>query len=56
MNSIGDESPIRILWNIWYYDILNLQPGHVNPESSESDLVSDKMKKAVICIIVAQAW
>ena len=48
VNNTGDESPICIPWNIMYYDISNLQPGHANPESLESDLVSGKMKKAVI--------
>ena len=33
--------------NIWYSDISDLQPGHANLESSENDLVSDKMKEAV---------
>ena len=37
------------------YDISNLQPGHANPGSSESDLVSGKMKEAVIYTIVIQA-
>ena len=35
--------------------ISDLQPGHANPGSSESDLVSGKMKGAVICTIVIQA-
>ena len=34
--------------NIQYSDISGLQPGHANPMSSESDLVSGKMKEAVI--------
>ena len=33
----------------------NLQSGHANPRSSESDLVSGKMKEAVIDTIVIQA-
>ena len=32
-----------------------LQPGHANPGSSESDLVSGKMKEVVIDTIVLQA-
>ena len=52
MNSLGDESPMCTPWNIWYYDILNLQPGHANSGSSESDLVSDKMKEGVVCTII----
>ena len=27
MNSIDDESPMYIPWNIWYYDITDLQSG-----------------------------
>ena len=41
--------------NIWYSDISNLQPGHANPGSSERELVSGKMKEAVICTIVIHA-
>jgi len=52
MNNIGDESTRCIQWNIWYYDISDLQHGHANLGSSESDLVSDKMKKAVIYTII----
>ena len=38
------------------YEIPDLQPGHANPGSSESDLVSGKMKEeVVIYIIVIQA-
>ena len=37
------------------YDNSDLQPGHANPGSSESDLVSGKMKETVICTIVIQA-
>ena len=33
----------------------DLQPGHANPGSSESDLMSGKMKEAVIDTIVIQA-
>jgi len=56
MNSIGNESPMSILWNIWYYDISYLQPKHANPGSSESDLMSDKMKEALIYTIIIQSW
>jgi len=38
-----------------YYDISDLQPEHANPGSSENDLVSDKMKEAVIYTIIAQS-
>jgi len=40
--------PICVPWNIRYYDISDLQPGHENPRSSESDLVSGKMKEEII--------
>ena len=42
--------------NIWYSGISDLQPEHANPGSSESDLVSGKMKETVIYTIVLQAW
>ena len=45
----------RILKNIWYSDISDLQTGHANSGSSESDLVSDKKKEAVICTIIIQS-
>jgi len=38
MNGLDDESPMWIQWHIWQYDISNLQPGHANSGSSESDL------------------
>ena len=47
MNWKGDGLK-RISGNIWNSDISDLQPGHANPGSLESDLVSDKMKEAVI--------
>jgi len=37
------------------YDISNFQPGHANSGSSESDIVSGKMKEAIIGTIVIQA-
>ena len=43
----GDGLKI-ISGNIWYSDISDFQPEHVNPGSSESDLMSDKMKEGVI--------
>jgi len=55
MNRIGDESPMCIQWNIWYYDISYHQRGHANLESSESDLMSGKIKEAVICTLVVHA-
>ena len=50
----GDDLK-RISENIWYNDISDLQHGYANPRSSESDLMSDKMKEAVICTLVIQA-
>ena len=47
MNHIGDESPMCIQCNICQYDIWDLQPGYANPGSSESDLVSGKIKETV---------
>ena len=41
--------------NIRCYEISELRPGHANLGSSESDLVSDKMKEAVIYTTVAQS-
>ena len=38
--------------NPWQYDISNLQPEHANPGSSESDLVSGKMKEEVVIYII----
>ena len=48
MNNLGGESPMGIPWNIWYYDISNVQSQHANPGLSESDLASDKMKEEII--------
>jgi len=48
MNNIEDESPNNIPRNIKYYEIPELQPEKATSWSSESDLVSGKMKKAVI--------
>ena len=42
------------LKNIQYSDISDLQSGHANSGSSESDLVSGKMKEAVIYTITVQ--
>ena len=50
---MGDGLKI-ISKNIWYSDISGLQPGHANPGSSESDLVSGKKKEAIICTRVIQ--
>ena len=55
MDSIGDQSPMCIPWDIWCYDISELQPGHANAGSSESDLVSGKIRKAVTYTIRIQA-
>jgi len=38
--------------NIRCYEISELQPGHANPGSSESDLMSDKMKETAIYTII----
>ena len=48
MNNKGDGSPNNISGNIKYHDTSDLQLRHTNMGSSESDLVSDKMKEAVI--------
>jgi len=50
----GDDLKI-ISKNIWYSDISDLQPGHANSGSSESDLVSGKMKETIIYTIVIHA-
>ena len=55
MNELDDESPMGTQWTICRYANSDLQPGHANPGSSESDLVSGKMKEAVIYTIVIQA-
>ena len=55
MKGIGDESPKCIPGTIWYYDVSDLQPEHTNSGSSENDLVSDKMKEAVIYNIIVQS-
>jgi len=52
MNNKGDESPNNIPENIKYSDISDLQLEHVNAKSSESDLVGDKIKEAVIYTIL----
>ena len=48
MNNKCDDSPNNIPKNIKYHDTSDLQPESANPGSSESDLVSGKMKEAVI--------
>ena len=55
MNRKESQSRDHISGNLRCYEIPDLQPGHANPGSSESDLVSDKMKEAVIYTIVLQA-
>ena len=55
MKGIGDESPKYIPRNIRYYDVSDLQHGHANSGSSESDLMSGKIKEAVIYTIIAQS-
>ena len=52
MRGIDDDSSKCISRNIWYYDFSDLQPGHANLGSLESDLVSGKMKEAVIYTII----
>ena len=42
------QSRDHIIGNLGCYEIPDLQPGHANPGSSESDLVSGKMKETVI--------
>ena len=53
MNGLDNESPMWI--QIWQNDNSDLQPGHANSGSSESDLVSSKMKEAVIYTTVVQS-
>ena len=48
MNNKSDESPINIPENLRYYKISELQLEKTISGSSESDLVSDKIKKEVI--------
>jgi len=55
MNGLDDEFPMWIQKTLWQYDTSDLQLGHANPGSLESELVSGKMKEAVICTIVIQA-
>ena len=52
MNNKGGGFPNNILCSVRYYDDLNLQPGYANPRSSESDLISGKMREAVIYIVI----
>ena len=47
INQVGNRSPNNIKENTKYYDTKGLQPGP-NPGSSESDLVSGKMKEVII--------
>ena len=55
MNDLDEESPRPLQGTLCYYGNSDLQPGHANPGSSESDLVSGKMKEAVIDTIIIQA-
>ena len=55
MKGLDEESPMWLQDTLWSYGNSDLQPGHANPGSSESDLVSDKMKEAGIDTIVIQA-
>ena len=56
MNNKGDRSPNNVLKNIKFHDTSDLQPGHTNSGSSESDPVSYKMKEIIIyTIIVVQS-
>ena len=48
MNNKDDGSPINIPRNIKYYKIPELQPEEATSRSSESDLMSFKIKKAII--------
>jgi len=50
-----DDGLKIILKYILYSDISNFQRGHANLGSSESDLVSGKMKEAIICTIIIQS-
>ena len=53
MTGLDDEFPKWTQGTIRPNDNSDLQPGHANPGSSESDLVSGKMKEAVIYTIVS---
>jgi len=55
MKGLDEESPMETQCTIWSNENSDLQPGHTNPGSSESELVSGKMKEAVIDTIVLQA-
>ena len=48
MNNKDSGTPNNIPCSVRYYDDSNLQPEYANLGSSESDLVSDKMKEAVV--------
>jgi len=55
MNKREWQSRDHITGNLRCYEISGLQPGHANSGSSESDLVSGKMKEVVISTIVVQS-
>ena len=48
MNNKGDESSNNTTEYNRYSVISDLQPGHANSGSSESDLVNGKMKEAIL--------
>ena len=52
MNSPDEGSPMWLQGTLWSYGNSDLQPGRANPGSSESDLVSGKMKEAVIYAVI----
>ena len=51
MNNKSDRSPNNILGYDRYFVYFDLQLGHANSGSSESDLVSGKMKEAIYHIL-----
>ena len=55
MNNKDSGPPTNIPRNTKNYDTSDFQSGHANSGSSESDLVSGKMKEAVIYTIVILA-
>ena len=55
MSDPNEESPMCLQGTLRYSGTRISKSGHANPGSSESDLVSGKMKKAVIYTIVIQA-
>ena len=51
MNRKGGGSSIDISWNTKYYEIFEVQPEEAMSVSSKTDLVSDKMREALIYML-----